>query len=93
MNCCPNCTKPYRVTTSRAISAEIREAYCECRHCGHRFRQLAVFERFIVKNTQATAPDPILQPDIAKRRLSQLENLDLLRHTPRAEPKPVMTFI
>lgn len=93
MNTRPKCTQRTRVLTSRAISAEIRETYCQCTHCGHRFRQLAVFEKFIVRNLQATAPDPTLQPDIAKRRQSMLESLGLLQYTPKLSPTSAMTFI
>lgn len=89
---CPNCDSPYRVLTSRPMSEDVREYSCQCKDCGSRFRQFAVFEGYLVENKNAQPPNKKLQPEIAKRREKLLERLDVPLPQPREERGTGMVF-
>ncbi len=63
---CPKCESKAHIATSRAISKETREAYCQCLnlHCGAIFVILISVCR-IVEPT-GRKPNPELQPELCK---------------------------
>lgn len=74
---CPRCETKSRISTSRAMSKETREAYCQCLNlnCG------AIFVVYItahkIVNPTGEKPDPKLQPELCKTGLDQI---DLFAH-------------
>ncbi|HBV77636.1 MULTISPECIES: ogr/Delta-like zinc finger family protein [Vibrio] len=63
---CPVCLTKTRIATSRAISSETRELYCQCLNlnCGTSFVSLISLVR-IIKPT-GKQPDIELQPELRK---------------------------
>ncbi|WP_102559654.1 ogr/Delta-like zinc finger family protein [Vibrio lentus] len=63
---CPRCESKARVATSRAMSKETREAYCQCLNlnCGVAFVTYTSVHRII--EPTGSKPDPILQPELCK---------------------------
>lgn len=63
---CPVCLTKTRIATSRAISSETRELYCQCLNlnCGTSFVSLISLVR-IIKPT-GKKPDSELQPELRK---------------------------
>lgn len=63
---CPVCLTKTRIATSRAISSETRELYCQCLNlnCGTSFVSLISLVR-IIKPT-GKKPDVDLQPELRK---------------------------
>lgn len=91
---CPACGETYRILTSRAVSAEIREYCCHCKHCEARFRQYGVFEGFIVENEHSQPPSEELQPELVKQRMRLLKSIGLLEDKDEGEQEPMgMVFV
>ncbi|MGL4225424.1 MAG: ogr/Delta-like zinc finger family protein [Vibrio sp.] len=70
---CPICESKSRIATSRAMSKETREAYCQCLNlnCGRVFMTLTTVSR-IIEPTGAK-PDPKLQPELCKTAVNQID--------------------
>ncbi|WP_172562578.1 ogr/Delta-like zinc finger family protein [Vibrio furnissii] len=70
---CPVCESKARIATSRAITKETREAYCQCLNlnCATPFVVVIGVQR-IIKPTGGK-PDPELQPELCKGNLNQLD--------------------
>ncbi len=70
---CPVCESKARIATSRAMTKETREAYCQCLNlnCGKVFVTLTAVHRIIEPN--GNKPNPVLQPELCKGDVSQLE--------------------
>ncbi len=85
---CPLCKGSYRVLTSTPISKDIREYYCDCKACGCRFRQLAVFDEYLVENKSSQPPDEKIQPDVAHRRQQLIKRLTPPEVEEKKEAKP-----
>ena len=65
---CPTCASKARIATSRDVSLETRELYCQCLNlnCGMAFVSHISFSHTI-ENTGQT-PNPELQPELCKRQ-------------------------
>lgn len=63
---CPQCLTKTRIATSRAISHETRELYCQCLNlnCGKTFVAHISFSHFI--QSTGKKPDFDLQPELRK---------------------------
>ena len=63
---CPKCESKSRIATSKAITKETREAYCQCMNlnCGVIFVTYTSVCRIIESTGQK--PDPTLQPELCK---------------------------
>ncbi len=63
---CPICRSKARIATSREMSNETREAYCQCMNlnCGQAFTTLTTVNRII--EPTGKKPDPELQPELCK---------------------------
>lgn len=63
---CPKCGTKTRIATSRSISTETRELYCQCLNlnCGSVFVSHISFSHFIEPNGKK--PDLALQPELCK---------------------------
>lgn len=63
---CPKCESKARIATSKAITKETREAYCQCLNlnCGVIFVTYTSVCRIIEPTGQK--PDPNLQPELCK---------------------------
>ncbi|MUK70184.1 ogr/Delta-like zinc finger family protein [Aliivibrio fischeri] len=74
---CPKCLTKTRIATSRAISPETRELYCQCLNlnCGKVFVAHTLFSHFIESTGQK--PDAKLQPELCKDA-SQMDIFDEL---------------
>lgn len=74
---CPVCLTKTRIATSRAISSETRELYCQCLNlnCGTSFVSLISLVR-IIKPT-GKKPDVELQPELRKN-CNQIDIFDLV---------------
>ncbi|OCH58364.1 ogr/Delta-like zinc finger family protein [Aliivibrio fischeri] len=72
---CPKCLTKTRIATSRAISPETRELYCQCLNlnCGKVFVAHTLFSHFIESTGQK--PDAELQPELCKDA-SQMDIFD-----------------
>lgn len=70
---CPICGSKARIATSKAMSNETREAYCQCLNlnCSIAFTTLTTVNR-IIEPTGAK-PDPEIQPDLCKGDLNQMD--------------------
>ncbi|ELV8725690.1 ogr/Delta-like zinc finger family protein [Vibrio fluvialis] len=70
---CPICGSKARIATSKAMSNETREAYCQCLNlnCGRAFTTLTTVNR-IIEPTGAK-PDPELQPELCKGDVDQMD--------------------
>ncbi|PJC85319.1 zinc-binding protein [Vibrio sp. HA2012] len=70
---CPICGSKARIATSRAITMETREAYCQCLNlnCGRAFTTLTTVNRII--EPTGNKPDPELQPELCKGDLNQMD--------------------
>ncbi|WED29890.1 ogr/Delta-like zinc finger family protein [Vibrio sp. DW001] len=75
---CPICESKARIATSRAMSKDTREAYCQCLNlnCGKAFTTLTTVHRII--ESTGTKPDPELQPDLCKGDVDQMDIFDSL---------------
>lgn len=73
---CPKCESKARIATSRAMTKETREAYCQCLNlnCGVAFTTLTTVSKIIEQNVGAK-PDPELQPELCKGDLNQMDLL------------------
>ncbi|MEL7290438.1 MAG: ogr/Delta-like zinc finger family protein [Pseudomonadota bacterium] len=73
---CPKCESKARIATSRAMTKETREAYCQCLNlnCGVAFTTLTTVNKIIEQNV-GTKPDPELQPELCKGDLNQMDLL------------------
>ena len=73
---CPECGSKARIATSKAMSKETREAYCQCLNlnCGQAFTTLTTIHR-IIKST-GTKPDPDIQPELCKGDVEQMDIFD-----------------
>ncbi|MBL4831303.1 MAG: ogr/Delta-like zinc finger family protein [Aliivibrio sp.] len=73
---CPKCLTKTRIATSRAISPETRELYCQCLNlnCGKVFVTHTSFSHFIESTSQK--PDSDLQPELCKG----LNQIDIFEH-------------
>lgn len=76
---CPKCESKARIATSRAMSKETREAYCQCLNlnCGTVFVTYTSVHRII--EPSGDKPDPELQPELCKGDLDQMEMFDQLK--------------
>ncbi|MBL4831846.1 MAG: ogr/Delta-like zinc finger family protein [Aliivibrio sp.] len=65
---CPDCLSKTRVATSKIISAETRELYCQCLNlnCGKVFVSHISFSHAI--EPTGKRPDPLLQPELCKNK-------------------------
>ncbi len=72
---CPKCESKARIATSKAITKETREAYCQCLNlnCGVIFVTYTSVCRIIQPTGQK--PNPELQPELCK--LKDLEQIEL----------------
>lgn len=70
---CPVCESKARIATSRAMSKETREAYCQCLNlnCGKAFTTLTTVSRII--EPTGHKPDPELQPELCKGNVDQMD--------------------
>ncbi|MEZ9503230.1 MULTISPECIES: ogr/Delta-like zinc finger family protein [Vibrio] len=70
---CPKCGSKTRIATSRSISSETRELYCQCLnlHCGSAFVSHLSFSHVI--ESTGRKPDPELQPELCKGELNQID--------------------
>ncbi|WP_375751578.1 ogr/Delta-like zinc finger family protein [Vibrio sp. HN007] len=70
---CPICESKARIATSRAITKDTREAYCQCLNlnCGKAFTTLTTVNRII--EPTGNKPDPELQPELCKGDLNQMD--------------------
>ncbi|EKO3447581.1 ogr/Delta-like zinc finger family protein [Vibrio fluvialis] len=70
---CPICESKARIATSKAMSKDTREAYCQCLNlnCGRAFTTLTTVNR-IIEPTGAK-PDPRLQPELCKGDVDQMD--------------------
>ncbi len=70
---CPICGSKARIATSKAMSNETREAYCQCLNlnCGTPFVTMNTVVRII--ETTGGKPDPDLQPELCKGDLNQMD--------------------
>ncbi|NOH93058.1 ogr/Delta-like zinc finger family protein [Vibrio sp. AIC-3] len=70
---CPVCESKARIATSRAMTKETREAYCQCLNlnCGLAFTTLTTVHK-IIEPTGAK-PNPELQPELCKGDSSQID--------------------
>ncbi|WED23495.1 ogr/Delta-like zinc finger family protein [Vibrio sp. JC009] len=73
---CPKCESKARIATSRAMSKETREAYCQCLNlnCGLVFTTLTTVNKII--EPTGLKPDPKLQPELCKGDLNQMDIFD-----------------
>ncbi|MBE8578669.1 ogr/Delta-like zinc finger family protein [Vibrio sp. OPT18] len=71
---CPICECKSRIATSKPVTAEVREAYCQCinLNCGTLFVVFISVARII--EPKKTKPDPLLQPELCKNP----DQMDLL---------------
>ncbi|KPU82153.1 zinc-binding protein [Psychromonas sp. PRT-SC03] len=76
---CPKCSCKARIATSRSISLETRELYCQCLNlnCGVSFVAHNSFSHFIVETGQL--PSRELQPELYKDA-DQLDFFDDINH-------------
>lgn len=72
---CPKCESKARIATSKAITKETREAYCQCLNlnCGVIFVTYTSVCRIIEPTGQK--PNPNLQPELCSSE--DLEQIDL----------------
>lgn len=70
---CPVCESKARIATSRPMSKETREAYCQCLNlnCGLVFTTLTTVNKIIEPTGQK--PNPKLQPELCKGNLNQMD--------------------
>ena len=70
---CPICESKARIATSRAMSKDTREAYCQCLNlnCGKAFTTLTTVNKII--ESTGNKPDPELQPELCKGDLHQMD--------------------
>lgn len=70
---CPKCGSKTRIATSRSISSETRELYCQCLNlnCGSVFVAHTSFSHFIEQTGQK--PDSKLQPELCKDSSDQID--------------------
>ena len=66
---CPTCASKARIATSRDVSLETRELYCQCLNlnCGRTFVSHLSFSHDIEHTGKI--PNPELQPELCKRQL------------------------
>ncbi|WP_411063263.1 Ogr/Delta-like zinc finger protein [Vibrio rotiferianus] len=79
---CPKCESKARIATSRAITKETREAYCQCLNlnCGVAFTTLTSVHKIIEQTGKK--PDPELQPELCKGDLNQIDIFNQLDSQP-----------
>ncbi|GEK14299.1 ogr/Delta-like zinc finger family protein [Aliivibrio fischeri] len=72
---CPKCESKARIATSKAITKETREAYCQCMNlnCGAIFVTYTSVCHIIEPTGQK--PDPELQPELCK--LEDIKQVDM----------------
>ncbi|PMN48396.1 zinc-binding protein [Vibrio lentus] len=72
---CPVCECKSRIATSKAITNETREAYCQCLNlnCGIIFVTYTSVHKII--KPKGGKPNPELQPELC--RLEELEQIDM----------------
>ena len=77
---CPQCSTKARIATSRIISPETRELYCQCLNlnCGKILVAHICFSHFVEHTGRK--PDPELQPELCKDR-DQLDIFDVIQKT------------
>ena len=77
---CPKCGTKARIATSRTISAETRELYCQCLNlnCGKIMVSHVCFSHFVEHTGQK--PNPDLQPELCKD-LDQMDIFDEIQKT------------
>ncbi|EKO3541447.1 ogr/Delta-like zinc finger family protein [Vibrio fluvialis] len=70
---CPICESKARIATSKAMSKDTREAYCQCLNlnCGRAFTTLTTVNRII--EPTGSKPDPRLQPELCKGDVDQMD--------------------
>lgn len=70
---CPICESKARIATSRAMTKDTREAYCQCLNlnCGRAFTTLTTVHKII--EPTGNKPDPELQPELCKGDLNQMD--------------------
>ncbi|PTP95701.1 ogr/Delta-like zinc finger family protein [Vibrio splendidus] len=70
---CPKCESKTRIATSRSISSETRELYCQCLNlnCGKVFVAHTSFSHFIEPTGQK--PSSELQPELCKGDANQID--------------------
>ncbi|BDU38730.1 Ogr/Delta-like zinc finger protein [Vibrio nigripulchritudo] len=81
---CPCCGSKARIATSRAMSKETREAYCQCQNlnCGKVFITLTTVHKII--EPTGDKPDPELQPELCKGDVNQM---DIFQAEQRTQPE------
>lgn len=70
---CPVCESKARIATSRAMSKDTREAYCQCLNlnCGKVFTTLTTVSKII--DPTGMKPDPEIQPELCKGDINQMD--------------------
>lgn len=73
---CPKCGSKTRIATSRSISSETRELYCQCLNlnCGIAFVSHLSFSHVI--EPTGREPDRELQPELCKGNENQIGILE-----------------
>ncbi len=76
---CPKCECKARIATSRAMSKETREAYCQCMNlnCGVVFVTYTSVHKII--EPKGGKPDPDLQPELCQS--DDLHQMDMFQET------------
>lgn len=73
---CPKCGSKTRIATSRSISSETRELYCQCLNlnCGSAFVSHLSFSHVI--EPTGREPDRELQPELCKDDKSKMDAVE-----------------
>ena len=89
---CPNCFTKARIATSRAISHETRELYCQCLNlnCGKSFVVHNSFSHFI--ESTGKRPDRELQPEL-RTNSDQLDIFDDADITQSIPPRVLVNSV